>query len=192
MSIIIHGDAAFSGQGVVYETLNLSRLPDYTTGGTIHFIINNQIGFTTDPRVTRSSTNCSDLGQITQAPIFRVNGDYPEALIHCCNIAVEFRNKFKSDVIIEIVCYRRHGHSELDDPSFTQPVMYKKIKELPNVLKLYLKKLFEDNVINADEAKHVSLKPKLNVLKSKLSRGLHSKVTTLMRNGISFLNLELP
>ncbi|KAJ9577649.1 hypothetical protein L9F63_005779 [Diploptera punctata] len=157
MPILIHGDAAFSAQGVVYETINLSNLPNYTSGGTIHFIINNQIGFTTDPRVARSTPNCSDLAQITRAPIFRVNGDDPDALINCCNLAVDFRDKFQKGVVIEIVCYRRHGHSELDDPSFTQPHMYKKIKELPNVLKIYIKKLVEENVICGDEAKEMCI-----------------------------------
>ncbi|KAJ4428931.1 hypothetical protein ANN_25927 [Periplaneta americana] len=156
MSIMIHGDAAFSGQGVVYETLNLSKLPNYTCRGTIHFVINNQIGFTTDPRFSRSSTYCTDVGRIIKAPIFHVNGDDPEALIHCCNVAVEYRNKYKTDVIIDIVCYRRYGHNEVDDPGFTQPLMYKRINKLPNTLKLYTKKLVEENVVTSQEAKEMS------------------------------------
>jgi len=141
MSILLHGDAAFAGQGVVAETLELSDLRDYTTGGTIHLIVNNQIGFTTDPRKARSSPYCSDVAKIVGAPIFHVNGDDPEAVVHACRVAAEWRQTFKKDVVVDIVCYRRHGHNELDQPLFTQPIMYKKIHQHPSTLKIYLGQL---------------------------------------------------
>ena len=122
--ILIHGDAAFAGQGVVAECFAMSGLKGHNTGGTIHIIVNNQIGFTTSPRFARSSPYPSDLGKVVEAPILHCNGDDPEAVVHCAKIAIEFRQKFNRDVVIDIICYRRFGHNEGDEPSFTQPLMY--------------------------------------------------------------------
>jgi 2-oxoglutarate dehydrogenase E1 component len=151
MCVLMHGDAAFAGQGLVAETLDLSQLKGYRTGGTIHFIVNNQIGFTTNPRFSRSSPYCSDVGKIVQAPIFHVNGDDPEAVVHVARIATEFRQQFKSDVIIDMFCYRRFGHNEGDEPSFTQPLMYRRIAEHPSVRTVYADRLVREGVVKGDE-----------------------------------------
>ena len=139
--VLMHGDAAFAGQGIVAECFAMSGLPGHNTGGTIHIIVNNQIGFTTAPRFARSSPYPSDVAKIAQAPIFHVNGDDPEAVVHCAKIATEYRQKFNRDVVVDIVCYRRYGHNEGDEPSFTQPIMYKKIRSHPSILKIYGSKL---------------------------------------------------
>ena len=149
--VLIHGDAAFAGQGVVAECVAMSGLPGHNTGGTIHIIVNNQIGFTTAPRFARSSPYPSDLAKMVQAPIFHVNGDDPEAVVHCAKIATEFRQKFKRDVVIDMVCYRRFGHNEGDEPSFTQPLMYKKIKTHPTTLQIYGKKLLNEGLISNND-----------------------------------------
>ncbi|CAI4227877.1 unnamed protein product [Auanema sp. JU1783] len=149
MAILLHGDAAFSGQGVVMETFNLGDLPSYTTHGAVHIVCNNQIGFTTDPRSSRSSPYCTDVGRVVGCPIFHVNVDDPEAVMHVCNVASDWRKTFKKDVIIDLVCYRRHGHNELDEPMFTQPLMYQKIKQTPTALEKYQEKIISDGV--ADE-----------------------------------------
>ena len=151
--VLMHGDAAFAGQGVVAECFAMSGLPGHNIGGTIHIIVNNQIGFTTAPRFARSSPYPSDVAKTAQAPIFHVNGDDPEAVVHCAKIATEYRQKFNRDVVIDIVCYRRFGHNEGDEPSFTQPIMYKKIRSHPTTLNLYGKKmvsqrLFTENSLN--------------------------------------------
>jgi 2-oxoglutarate dehydrogenase E1 component len=124
MAVLLHGDAAFAGQGVVYETLGFTELPAYTTGGSIHIIVNNQVGFTTDPRFSRSTMYCSDAAKTVDAPIIHVNGDDVEAVVFAHELASEWRAKFKGDVVVDIVCYRKHGHNEIDQPGFTQPLMY--------------------------------------------------------------------
>lgn len=143
LPILIHGDAAAAGQGVVYETVQMSKLKGYLTGGTIHFVINNQIGFTTDFEDARSSTYCTGAANVVQAPVFHVNGDDAEAVLFACELAVEFRQEFNEDVFIDMVCYRKHGHNEGDDPQFTQPEMYKFISTHPNPREVYSKMLVE-------------------------------------------------
>ena len=156
--VLMHGDAAFAGQGIVAECFAMSGLPGHNIGGTIHIIVNNQIGFTTAPRFARSSPYPSDVAKTAQAPIFHVNGDDPEAVVHCAKIATEYRQKFNRDVVIDMVCYRRFGHNEGDEPSFTQPIMYKKIKSHPTTLSIYGKKLSEEGLtsetnLQAEKAK---------------------------------------
>jgi 2-oxoglutarate dehydrogenase E1 component len=150
--IAIHGDAAFAGQGVCYETLNLSQLPGYGTGGTLHIVINNQVGFTTSPDQSRSTTYSTDVAKMLEVPIFHVNGDDPEALWYIAKLCIEYRQKFRKDVIIDVVCYRKYGHNEGDEPSFTQPLLYKIIKAHASPREIYAKKLISDQVISADEA----------------------------------------
>jgi multifunctional 2-oxoglutarate metabolism enzyme len=152
LPILLHGDAAFSGQGVVAETLNLSELRGYRTGGTIHVVINNQVGFTTPPSSSRSSFYCTDIARMIQVPVFHVNGDDPEACTRVANLAFEFRQTFKKDVVIDMVCYRRRGHNEGDDPSMTQPLMYALIEKKRSVRKLYTESLIGRGDITVDEA----------------------------------------
>ncbi|XP_064213101.1 2-oxoglutarate dehydrogenase complex component E1 isoform X5 [Tribolium castaneum] len=158
MSILLHGDAAFCGQGIVFETMHLSDLPDYTTHGTVHIVVNNQIGFTTDPRHSRSSAYCTDVARVVNAPIFHVNSDDPESVMHVCNMAAEWRATFHKDVVIDIVCYRRNGHNEIDEPMFTQPLMYRKIKNTKSVLEKYSEQLVKENVVTTEEVKDVKAK----------------------------------
>jgi 2-oxoglutarate dehydrogenase E1 component len=148
LPILLHGDAAFAGQGVVWECLSFSGLPGYGTGGTIHFIINNQVGFTTSPQFARSSPYPSDVAKGIQAPILHVNGDDPEAVTFCCKLATEFRQTFGRDIVIDMWCYRRFGHNEGDEPSFTQPLMYAAIKKHPPISELYGKRLIEQGVVD--------------------------------------------
>jgi 2-oxoglutarate dehydrogenase E1 component len=151
MTVLVHGDAAFTGQGLVAETLSLSELDSYTTGGTIHIIVNNQIGFTTDPPDYRFTRHPSDLAKVIQAPVFHVNADDPEACVHAARLAIEFRQRFHEDVIIDLVCYRRHGHNEGDDPSFTQPTLYKQIADHATAGTLYTQRLLDEGILEADE-----------------------------------------
>ena len=151
LPLLMHGDAAFAGQGVVAECFGLSDLKGYRTGGSLHFIVNNQIGFTTYPRYSRSSPYPSDVAKMIDAPIFHVNGDDPEAVVFAAKVAIEFRQKFHKPVVIDMFCYRRHGHNEGDEPAFTQPVMYKKIASHPSTLEIYAKRLVTERVVTEGE-----------------------------------------
>jgi 2-oxoglutarate dehydrogenase E1 component len=151
MPLLIHGDAAFAGQGVVAECFGLSGLRGHRTGGSLHFIVNNQIGFTTNPRYARSSPYPSDVAKMIEAPIFHVNGDDPEAVVFAAKVGTEFRQKFQKPVVIDMFCYRRHGHNEGDEPSFTQPLMYKAIAHHPGTLEIYAKKLVAEGVVTDGE-----------------------------------------
>ena len=153
--LLIHGDAAMAGQGIVAETFAMSQLVGFRTGGTIHFVINNQIGFTTMPQYGRSAPYCTEIAKMVQAPIFHVNGDDPEAVVHVCRIATEFRNKFKVDVVVDMFCYRRSGHNEADEPSFTQPLMYQAIKNHQTTVKIYEKRLLEEKILTNEESKKI-------------------------------------
>ena len=153
LPVLLHGDAAFIGQGLVAETLNLSRLDSYETGGTVHIITNNQIGFTTNPSDSRSCEYASDIAKLVRAPVFHVNADDPDACVWVAQLAMEFRQKFKRDVVIDLVGYRRHGHNEADEPSFTQPIMYKLIKKHESALSKYQKTLDTDKVVTKAESK---------------------------------------
>ena len=167
LAVLIHGDAAFAGQGVVAECLAMSDTSGYRIGGTIHLIINNQIGFTTSPQYARSSTYCSDVGKMVQAPIFHVNGDDPEACVRVAELAFEYRQKFHKDVVIDMVCYRRYGHNEGDDPSYTQPLMYRAIEQRRSVRKLYVEALVKRGELTLEEAEQA-----LNDFSAKLQGAL--------------------
>uniref|UniRef100_A0A8C7R0M9 2-oxoglutarate dehydrogenase complex component E1 n=1 Tax=Oncorhynchus mykiss TaxID=8022 RepID=A0A8C7R0M9_ONCMY len=156
MSILMHGDAAFAGQGVVYETFHLSDLPSYSTHGTVHVVVNNQIGFTTDPRMARSSPYPTDVARVVNAPIFHVNADDPEAVVYVCNVAAEWRATFHKDVVVDLVCYRRLGHNEMDEPMFTQPLMYKQIKKQKGVMQKYGEKLIAEGVVTRQEYEEIA------------------------------------
>ncbi len=153
MGILMHGDAAFAGQGLVYETMAMSQLIGYRTGGTVHVVVNNQIGFTTVPAHAYSGLYCTDIAKGVQCPILHVNGDEPEAVVFCSRLAAEFRMQFGTDFVLDIVCYRRHGHNETDEPAFTQPIMYRAIKGRPTSRTLYAERLVAEGSVSADEAK---------------------------------------
>jgi 2-oxoglutarate dehydrogenase E1 component len=158
LPLLIHGDAAFAGQGVVAECFGLSGLKGHRTGGSIHFIINNQIGFTTSPRFSRSSPYCSDVAKMVEAPIFHVNGDNPEAVVHVAKIATEFRQRFQKPVVIDMFCYRKHGHNESDEPAFTQPLMYRAIRTHKNAVQIYGQRLVEEGIVTATEVEDMKAK----------------------------------
>ena len=170
--ILIHGDASVAGQGIVYEVLQMEKLDGYHTGGTVHIVINNQIGFTTNYKDARSSTYCTDIAKTVLSPVFHVNGDDVEALVYVINMAMEYRQVFHDDVFIDILCYRRYGHNEADEPKFTQPLLYKDIEAHPNPREVYLQKLLTEGSISADLAKQMEtdfrsiLQEKLNEAKS--------------------------
>lgn len=153
--ILIHGDASVAGQGIVYEVLQMAKLDGYKTGGTIHLVINNQVGFTTNFKDARSSTYCTDLAKVTLSPVFHVNGDDVEALVYAINLAVEYRQKYHNDVFIDILCYRRYGHNESDEPKFTQPLLYKAIEKHPNPREIYNQKLLAQGDVDANLAKEM-------------------------------------
>ena len=153
--IIIHGDASIAGQGVVYEVIQMARLDGYKTGGSIHIVVNNQLGFTTNYLDARSSTYCTDVGKVTLSPVFHVNGDDVEAVVHTVKIAMQYRQRFKSDVFIDLLCYRKYGHNEGDEPRFTQPLLYKLIAKHPNPREIYLKSLIEQNVVTKEQAQNL-------------------------------------
>jgi len=155
LPLVLHGDAAMAGQGVVAETLNLSRLRGYDTGGTVHLVVNNQLGYTTMPEDARSSIYCTAVAQMLDIPIFHVNGDDPEACVHVMRLATEYRQQFQSDVVVDLVCFRRYGHNEGDEPSYTQPVMYEEIRRHPPVAVLYAQELEKKNRLTAEDAEQI-------------------------------------
>jgi 2-oxoglutarate dehydrogenase E1 component len=156
MGILVHGDAAFAGQGLVAETLQLSSLPGYRTGGTIHIIVNNQVGFTASPAEQRSTPYCTDIAKMIEAPIWHVNGEDLDALAHVVEMAAEYRAQFASDVIIDMYCYRKYGHNEMDEPGFTQPIMYDRIKQKPSPVEVYSNKLVTEGVVSAEDVTEVT------------------------------------
>ncbi|MGH8767013.1 MAG: 2-oxoglutarate dehydrogenase E1 component [Burkholderiales bacterium] len=175
LPVLIHGDAAFAGQGVVMETLNLSQTRGYGTAGTVHIVVNNQIGFTTsDPRDSRSTLYCTDVAKMVEAPIIHVNGDDPEAVIMVIELALDYRTKFKKDVVVDLVCFRKLGHNEQDEPMVTQPLMYKIINEHPGTRKLYADKLVAQGVIGADDADQM-----MATYRQALEAGYHTNKTIL-------------
>ncbi|WP_417672507.1 thiamine pyrophosphate-dependent enzyme, partial [Roseibium sp.] len=155
LPLLLHGDAAFAGQGVVAECFGLSALRGHRTGGSIHVIINNQIGFTTNPRFSRSSPYPSDMAKVIEAPILHVNADDPEAVTFAAKIAIEYRQTFGRPVVIDMICYRRFGHNEGDEPAFTQPIMYRKIRKHQTTLQLYSERLIKEGVVTADEVEQM-------------------------------------
>jgi len=157
MVLMIHGDAAFAGEGVIQESLNLSNLEGYTTGGTLHVVVNNQLGFTTSPAEGRSSPYATDVAKMLQIPIFHVNGEDPEAVAQVVRLSMDFRRAFRSDVIIDMYCFRRRGHSEGDEPSFTQPLMYRVIETREPVRESYLEHLLKLGELNREEADQIAV-----------------------------------
>eukprot|EP00775_Hariotina_reticulata_P006514 gene6515-6741_t len=154
-AVLLHGDGAFSGQGIVYETLDLCGLFDYTVGGTIHLVVNNQVAFTTDPKESRSSPYCTDVAKALNLPIFHVNADDVESVVRVCELAAEWRQRWKTDVVIDLVCYRKHGHNEIDEPMFTQPLMYKAIRQHKNAHQQYVERLLAENSLSKAEVRAI-------------------------------------
>lgn len=181
--IVVHGDAAIAGQGVVYEVVQMAHLDGYKVGGTIHFIINNQVGFTTNYRDARSSTYCTDVAKVTKAPVFHVNGDDVEALTLVAKMAIEFRLNFRKDVFIDILCYRKYGHNEGDEPRFTQPLLYKQIAKHPNPLEIYAKKLVEEGTFSMEEIRELekSYKEQLEQNLAEAKKVEKAKITSFLQ-----------
>lgn len=174
LPILLHGDGSFSGQGVVYESLDMSGLPDYTVGGCIHIVVNNQVAFTTDPKESRSSPYCTDVAKALNAPIFHVNADDVESVIRVCQLASEWRQLWKTDVVLDLVCYRKHGHNETDEPMFTQPLMYKKIRQHKPAHQQYVEKLTAEGVVTQDQVRALHDKIQ-NVLSSEYEKSKDHK-----------------
>lgn len=183
MPLLVHGDAAFAGQGIVAETLNMSQLDGYKTGGTIHIIVNNQIGFTTTSHMSRSTIYATDIAKMLQIPIFHVNGNDPEAVATAASVAFEYRQKFKSDVIIDMLCYRKYGHNEADEPSYTQPLLYKKINSMKPVSKVFEKALISEKILAEDEAEKIR-----NEVKNLYNDEFSSRKDRKIRNPITYRN----
>ncbi|MDW3212102.1 MAG: 2-oxoglutarate dehydrogenase E1 component [Reichenbachiella sp.] len=191
MPILIHGDAAIAGQGIGYELVQMSKLDAYTTGGTIHFVINNQVGFTTDFDEARSSIYCTDLAKTVDAPVLHVNGDNPEAVVFCMKMAVEYRQKFKRDIFVDMVCYRRHGHNESDEPKFTQPSLYNLISKHANPREVYNKSLIDRGDIDAGLAKSMDKEFKA-MLQDRLNQVKQDKLPyTLQQSEKEFSEMRL-
>ncbi len=160
---IIHGDAAFAGQGVVYESMQMADLVNYKVGGTIHVVVNNQIGFTTTPSKSRSGVYCTDLAKSIEAPVFHVNADSMDDVAKVFQIAAEYRQRFKNDVVIDLIGYRKHGHNELDQPSFTQPLMYKRVAQMKPVAEIYEKQLLDEGVLTSEKANELKSRVKVEL-----------------------------
>jgi 2-oxoglutarate dehydrogenase E1 component len=196
--VLVHGDAAFAGQGLVAETLNLSGLEGYLTGGTIHIIVNNQIGFTTNPRDSRSTRYCTDVAKMLQVPVLHVRGTQLEEVVYAVELAMEFRQRFHTDVVIDMVCFRRYGHNESDEPSFTQPVMYKKIEKQVSVTGIYARSLRERGLITQPELdamlaqKHAQLETELTAARSSASRPIVETMTGLWRGYRGGFDRQVP
>ncbi|KAI8331977.1 oxoglutarate dehydrogenase, E1 component [Choanephora cucurbitarum] len=170
MCVQIHGDAAFSSQGIVMESLAMSNLPHYSSGGSVHIVVNNQLGYTTPAQNARSSAYCSDIGKMINAPVVHVNGDFPEDVARALDVVFEYRNKFRKDIILDLMCYRRWGHNELDEPAFTQPLMYNNIRHRTSVPKLYEKKLLEEKVLASDQEATSIRERHVEALESQLAK----------------------
>ena len=181
LPILLHGDAAFAGQGVVAETLNLSEVPGYDVGGTVHLVVNNQLGFTTAPEIGRSAVYATDVAKMVQAPIFHVNGDDPEACVRVMQLAFAFRQKFRKDVVVDMICYRRYGHNEADEPAFTQPRMYELIENHPSPRTRYTETLVRDDDMTTDEAEAVNkdFKARLDCPRRSPTRRYASRPTSI-------------
>jgi len=190
--ILIHGDASLAGQGITYEVIQMAKLDGYKTGGSIHLVINNQVGFTTNFKDARSSTYCTDLAKVTLSPVFHVNGDDVEALVYAINMAVEYRQKYHNDVFIDILCYRRYGHNEADEPKFTQPLLYKAIEKHPNPREIYNQKLMEQGSVDANLAKEME-KNFRALLQERLNEAKEDKTYSAVHNvfGGAWKGLEL-
>lgn len=190
--ILIHGDASLAGQGITYEVIQMAKLDGYKTGGSIHLVINNQVGFTTNYKDARSSTYCTDLAKVTLSPVFHVNGDDVEALVYAINMAVEYRQKYHNDVFIDILCYRRYGHNEADEPKFTQPLLYKAIEKHPNPREIYNQKLMEQGSVDANLAKEME-KNFRALLQERLNEAKEDKTYSAVHNvfGGAWKGLEL-
>lgn len=183
LPILIHGDASLAGQGIIYEITQMSNLPGYYVGGTLHVIINNQVGFTTSNSDARSSIYCSDVAKSLDTPIFHVNGNDPEAVLYAMKLAIEFRQEFNRDVFVDIICYRKHGHNEADEPRFTQPLMYQRIAELDNPRELYIKKLIVDGIIDEAYA---------NTIKEEFAQKLQLLLEAVKNPGTPNSDFQLP